>query len=489
MMLKSSRRRIGLAMAILLLVTLTGCASYQPRPLSAPETAAAFSERSLDNAGLRAFMEAQLGHPVTPWPPRTWTLDQLTLAALHYHSRLALARAQWASARANAVTVGAYPNPSVQFLPQYATNAAAAMSPWTVGLTVNVPIVTAGKRSYRVAEARAQAEAARLDVIQTAWQIRANVRQPLIQLDAARRRVTLLDAQAGDALALLDALRQRLSAGQISRFQVVQARLQWSRVQLALADARAAENQARTVLAGAIGVPAGALRAVSFDFDGLHDLPAPETFPITRFKTYALTQRPDIRAALMRYAASAQAIKLQIARQYPDLDIGPGYSWDQGTRKWSIGFSLSLPVFNQNQGPIAQARARRDEQAARFRVLQAHITNQFSSALAAYRDDRHKLELARRLLQASQSRLASARASYRAGETNHVDLLRIQLETQGDRLALLQARVQAAQALAKLEDTLEYPLQRPTAASHAIDEVAPGKPGPSRNPSAEGHAL
>ena len=480
-MSKSALTQTAGVAAMLLSIVLAGCASYHPVPLSAPANAAAFSQRSLDDAELRRFMQARIGRALTPWPPRTWTLDQLTLAALHYHPKLALARAQWAGARARAVTAGAYPNPSLDFIPQYATNA-TAMSPWTIGLTVNLPIVTAGKRAYRSAEALDQAEAARLDVIQTAWQIRANVRQPLLKLYAAQRQLMLLDTQVQDAAALLDALRQRFDAGQTSQFIVLQARLRWTNAQLSRADAEAAESQARTALAGAVGVPAAALRNVSIDFTAVKDLPPSTTIPTARFKTYALTQRPDIRAGLMRYAASAQALKLEIARQYPDLQIGPGYQWDQGAHKWSIGFSLSLPVFNQNQGPIAEARARREQMAARFRVLQEQITTRFASALAAYQARVHKLQLAQRLLNASQSGLAAARASYRVGQTNRVDLLRMQLQTRSDRLAVLQTRVQAERALAMLEDTLEHPLRQPTATSRAVPNVAPAS---SRPPLAE----
>jgi cobalt-zinc-cadmium efflux system outer membrane protein len=480
----SRTRATRVAATFVLLTLLAGCATYRPQPLSAPATAAAFSQRSLDGAGLRDFMQTQLGECVAPWPLHRWTLDQLTLAALYYHPKLALARAQWASARAKAITAGAYPNPTLQFLPEYITNP-GALSPWTIGLSVNVPIVTAGKRAYRTAEALDQAEAARLDVIQTAWQIRANVRQPLLKLDAAQRRRTLLDAQFQDASALLAALKQRLSAGQTSQYKVVQARLRWSNAQLARADAEAAERQARTALAGAVGVPVAALHRVTLDFAAMQDLPASNSLPVARFKTYALTRRPDIRAALMRYAASAQALKLEIARQYPDLQIGPGYQWDQGSHRWSIGFSLSLPVFNQNQGPIAQARAQRQVLAARFRVLQEQITTRFDSALAAYQAGRHKLTLAQHLLSASHSRLASARAAFRVGESNRVDLLRIRLETQNDRLALLQARVQAEKALAALENTLEYPLRKPTATSHAIQHIAPPMPDSSSPPDAK----
>ncbi len=463
---------LSLFVFALLLTGLSGCASYRAKPLSATENIASFSKRTVDNAALRDFIQTQRGHPVTPWPVKTWTLDDLTLVALYYHPELALARAQWDSARAKAITAGAYPNPDLSFLPQYATNSNAVLSPWTIDLSVGIPILTAGKRSYRIARAHELAEAARLDVVQTAWHIRAGVRQPWLRLYAAQRRIILLNNQLNDAQALLKVLKQQFAAGQISQLKAVEAQLQWTRIHLSLVDAQTFERQARTALAGALSVPVAALHSLRFNFDSIRRLPSADKIPVARFRTYALTQRADIRAALVRYAASVQALQLALAGQYPNLQIGPGYEWDQGVRRWSIGFSLSLPVFNQNQGAIAEARAQREEQAAQFRVLQGHLITRLNHVLVAYRASNHSLMLARHLLGTARAELALAQSSWRAGEINRVDLLYIRLKTQKYRLGVLSRQVQVEQALAALEDVLEHPLHRPNGIAHAINKLA-----------------
>src|SRR5262249_49546901 len=87
--------------------------------------------------------------------------------------------------------------------------------------------------------------------------------------------------------------------------------------------------------------------------------------------------------ALADYGASQSALQLEIARQYPDVRIGPGYEYDQGLNKWStIGVSLELPVLNRNAGPIGEADARRTEAAARFAELQATVIDEIDRALA-----------------------------------------------------------------------------------------------------------
>ena len=73
-------------------LSLAGCATFHPQPVSPEETAANFDARSLADEQLRAFLETN-GVPVKVWPIRSWDLDHLTLAAFYFNPDLAVARA------------------------------------------------------------------------------------------------------------------------------------------------------------------------------------------------------------------------------------------------------------------------------------------------------------------------------------------------------------------------------------------------------------
>src|SRR6266851_4747883 len=94
---------------------LTGCAvqRYQPAPIVASATASRFEVRNLADPGLQSFEEQNLGHPLSPWPPRTWDLQTLSLAALYFNAALESARARVAGTEAALITAGAHPNPSL----------------------------------------------------------------------------------------------------------------------------------------------------------------------------------------------------------------------------------------------------------------------------------------------------------------------------------------------------------------------------------------
>src|SRR5438046_7328417 len=90
----------------LLALSLIGCARFESRPITPSETAAALEGRRLDDAGLKKFLETNLGRALEAWPLVSWDLKTLTLAALYFHPSPAPARGQSQAAEPRAPTTG-----------------------------------------------------------------------------------------------------------------------------------------------------------------------------------------------------------------------------------------------------------------------------------------------------------------------------------------------------------------------------------------------
>src|SRR5260370_9843219 len=103
----------------LLILQLTGCAvrKYRPVAISPAETASRLEARSLQDPGLRKFLERNLGRQLTPWPPQRWDVNTLTLAALYFSPEMEMARARAEAAESAFVTTGPRPNPSLSGQP------------------------------------------------------------------------------------------------------------------------------------------------------------------------------------------------------------------------------------------------------------------------------------------------------------------------------------------------------------------------------------
>jgi outer membrane protein TolC len=151
-------------------------------------------------------------------------------------------------------------------------------------------------------------------------------------------------------------------------------------------------------------------------------------------------------------------LRLEIAKQYPDIRIGPNYQLDQTDSKWTIGLALDLPILSRNKGPIAEAEARRAESAARFLGLQSQVIGELDAAVAACRSALQKSKAADDLLADLAQQESTAGARYSAGEISRLELLGIQLELNSSALAGLEALVRAQESVGRLENAMQSPL-------------------------------
>jgi len=430
---------------------LAGCATFHSQPVAPEKTADAFDARSLSDENLRAFLETN--HVVGGWPRESWDLNALTLVAFYYQPALAEVRAQWAAVEATKITAGERPNPSVGFTP---TKDTTTPPPWIYGVTWDIPIETAGKRGKRIAQANHLSEAARWDFVGAAWQTRSHVRAAMLALYAAHETESLLARQEAAQSNVVRLLGGQFSVGVVSSYEVTQARVTLGTTRLARQDATGQSAQALVQLAGALGLPLRALDGVKFSFDGLDQFPQDLTAPEVRRD--AILNRADVRGALADYAASQSALQLEIAKQYPDLHLGPGYELDQTDNKWSLGVSLDLPVLNHNQGGVAEAKAKRAEAAAHFLTVQTTAIAEIDSALAGYDAALKKSATSKSLLDDLQKQLDSVRAQAQAGEVEPLTAANAEAEYATGAQSRLEALDKAQEALGHLEDAVQSPL-------------------------------
>ena len=172
----------------------------------------------------------------------------------------------------------------------------------------------------------------------------------------------------------------------------------------------------------------------------------------------ALLGRPDVRAGLADYAAAEAALRLELARQVPDLHVGTGYTFDQGQNKWALGLSVVLPLVDRNEGPIAEAEAARQEAAAKFVATQAQAIAEVEQALARRTGALAQRERLGLLAADRRENLRRLRSALELGAADRASELTARLEEVRAERALLDAETNLAQALGDLEAALQAPL-------------------------------
>lgn len=439
--------RVSFPLLPLATLALAACVQFKERPLASETSSADFAGRSLNDAGLQTFLaENKAGGG-------SWSLDRLSLAAAYFHPDVALARAEADEVAAGLKTAQMRPNPVFTFMPQYASFRAPVFTPWFLGPSLSVPIETAGKRSKRTEQALAAAEAARWRISARAWAARSRVRAAMLELHGARENIRLLETEQTLHDEVIKKLTVQMEAGDVSPFELTQARLMLNRTRLALQDARRIATVGEARLAAAAGLPLNGIQSAKLDFSAFHRLPEPGNS-----RRLALTRRADLMALLSDYAAAEAALKLELARQYPDVNVMPGYDYNSGQNRWHLGLNVQLPL-NQNRGPIAEAEARRTTAEKRFLKQQAAVQGELDIALAAYHASRAKAATAAQLAQEADAASETTKKMVEAGNVSALELTRRRIEASAAKVALMAATLEAQTAAGALEDAMQSPLR------------------------------
>jgi len=432
---------------------LAGCAvqRYRPAPIVASATASRFESRNLADPGLQSFEEQNLGHPVSPWPPKTWDLQTLSLAALYFNPALDSARARVGATEAALLTAGARPNPSLSVAP-------GIPAPYLLTLDFSIPIETAGKRGHRIQAASSLDQAARFDLADSAWTVRSGVRAALLNYILASQTLELFRSEAKARGDQVNILQQILSAGEIPRQDVDLARIELSKTQLTILTTEGQVGEARAALAAAVGIPVAGLREAQFSWPSIDTPPSAESFSPEEVQRNAVLNRLDVRRSLAQYAAAEAGLQLEIAKQYPDINIGPGYTYEETHSFFTVGFSTTVPLFNRNQGPIAEAEAHRKEAAAAFLERQAQVIARSERALAVYTAALKEMAEAESLSRFQETQLQITQQAIRAGAGTQLSLDNVEIQSWVLGRARLDALARAQKALGDLEDAVQRPL-------------------------------
>ena len=432
-------------------VTLAACTHYQAEPLDANASQAAFLARSLDEPAVTAFVSEHLPTQPETTPAVNLELGRLIAAAYYLSPAVRIARASHASVQLEGAVAAVRPNPVLILTPGYSLNP-GDLSPWLPTFGLDFGVTTAGKRAARMQAAAAQTTRAEADFNATAWMVRGSVRDAAIGLAAAVDRHRLFSARLDLAEHLARIADAQFRAGQLSGVERNAVVVQVLELRAGLLAGQQALLHNRTALATAIGVPT---RALEPGPERLPDVPAISADALQQLQETVSLRRFDLLGALADYAGAEAALRLEVAKQYPDLRLGPSYQWDQGQRKWSLAVAFEIPVLNRNQAAIRVAQSRRLEQRARFEATQAQALASADTAVAVYRGAIDNVAVVVEQTAREEQHLAAARAQGNAGMAEPRDTYLAESESLRVQAAQVDAREQLLLAIGQLEDALQ----------------------------------
>lgn len=439
-------RRLRLLLLAMPAMLLPACATYQAK----------FLPKGPDLASTPALNVPTKALAVPGLKPRPFNaadgLDMtevVTLAVIN-NPDLKAKRLQARVAGAQLLQAGLLPNPQVNadFIHPI-SGPPPLFNGYTLGLTQDLTALVS--RGAAKAGARAHEQQVNLDILWQEWQVAQQARQLFIKARSEARLQKVLQTQHQLNTDNYRRDRKALRQGNIT-LSVISPDL----VGLVDADTQLRQLQRdRNKTFHALDALLGLKPTIKPPLSGAAKL-APFSKAQFQAALARLAQRrPDLLALRAGYQSQQQAVREAILKQFPTLSVGLTHGVDTSdVHTISLGVTLSLPLFDRNQGHIAIQRATR---AALRQSYQARLDQAVNQAHELWRE----IAIMHRQLQQLDTRLPAleqttdaAQLSFEQGNMSAGTYINLRSSLLSKRVEAIRLKASLEQAQAALETLL-----------------------------------
>ncbi len=371
------------------------------------------------------------------WATGGVTLGEALQQALTRHPALAAAAAEIDAREGAATQAGLLPNPAVE-VEFEELGGPGGFDALETTLSLSQDIELGGKRPRRQEAARLQASLARADGEIRRLDLEAEVTTAFYTALAAQEKAKLQEELVGIATDSLDTVAERVKAGKVSPIEETQAKLEMAAASIELRRSWAGWGAARSALAATWGGTGEELAVLDGRLDELPQAPSLEEL------TAALPTTPALARWNTEIALGEATRELERAGSVPDLGLTGGVRTlnIDNTTTFLVAISMPLPLFDRNQGAVAEATAglarTRAERLSTERGLRAEV-EAVHQEMAAAREEAEALRDT--LLPGAREAYEAIREGYQWGKFEYLALLDAQR-------TLLEARGQLVDATA-----------------------------------------
>jgi len=255
------------------------------------------------------------------------------------------------------------------------------------GLVLQQTISTFGRLRWTALAQKLSEKASAQDYRTALLGLIQQAEKAYVTVKASEDQLALVERRRKLRQEFLDVSRNRLKAGLIAEFEVIQSQTQMQSAKIELAQSQLEKETAQTALLILMGQKPRA--QVSFaPLLALPDPPASLEDPLA----YALQYRPEVASFRWALAAAVSNVEAAWHQSAPDLSLVSQYLLNQvpGTpvqRNWIAGLQLNFPLYDggaaqvaaqQAEGVVAEVRANLDsqtrqvEQEVRSKYLRLH---------------------------------------------------------------------------------------------------------------------
>lgn len=388
----------------------------------------------------------------------------LVRRALASNAELAAARLDVERARARLRQAGLRPNPALDFEQTNGVFNSPGERNTSVGLSL--PLELGGQRRSRIDLAQAEFAAAEAEVADRERRLVAEVRAAYAEALAALRELGITGQ-----LNNLDVQTARVVEARVSEGDAAPLELNLLRVEVDRLRARRALVEGRLQAAllrvkSLTGIPVGEPLRLREGLD-VALLPAPPA-SLEAAVEIALRTRPDLRLAALNEEVAQTGLRLARAQGRPEVTAFTRYAQNQSTfdetpigvltdrdKLFTYGVTITLPVFNRNQGAKAEAETAIAQAKQRRRFIEAVVRAEVASAYARYQAAGQSITIFEQgVIARSNENIQAIRGAYQIGAFRVTDLLNEQRRLVDAQREYTEALAERYRALADLQAAL-----------------------------------
>jgi cobalt-zinc-cadmium efflux system outer membrane protein len=336
--------------------------------------------------------------PASPPPIPPLTMADAVRLSLEHNQTLRAQRLGIDLSKADEVTAGLKPNPSLSFGVDGLTVFSPKQMNWgffrdsaQYAAGLDYTFERGGKREKRILTAQDTTDVTSKSVADAERQLRFQAAQAFVNVQLAKTSLDLAQQNLKSFSDTVDIGRARVAAGDMAEGDFAQLSLQKLQFETDLSAAELSIIQSKAQLRQLMGYD-----TIPDEFDVAGDLThAKIALTLDDLKQQALTARPDFLSAQSSTKLAQDQVDLEISNRARDIDGNVGYSRNAfgPVSAIGVGVAFDLQIHDKNQGNIAHARiavdqARETESAARATVL-----TDVATAFAEYQTDEKILNL------------------------------------------------------------------------------------------------
>lgn len=356
-------------------------------------------------------------------------LNSLIDDALQTNKELLAARQQIAIVQGRLKQAGLRPNPTLET--EFATDKLITRAgEYEYTLTYTQPLELNGKRGQRVRVAQLELARTEQDVNFQEKQLIAAIKSQYLNVIAAGATLKFNEQLLALNQEILRTTNTRFKEGDVAKLDLNLVQVEVSRLRAQQLQTEAALRNALTQLQSQVGIN------IDRPIKLMSNLPQNiyEQLNIDTIQTKALQQRNDLLVARLDEEAAEAQIKLNQVEAKPDINLLAEFRQEKTTieeggfndtnRKIGFGVSITLPIFNRNQGKIDEASALRIQARHRRELIEQIIKRDVALAYQNYQSTHDTITIfEQEILPSAQDNLNIIRTAYELGDRQLLDLI------------------------------------------------------------------